>query len=429
MKGGEILNAIGMSFQQVLPTENFTRNSKGNIADIDSSVFQELLSTKQTGVELPSSTLGELYNIILGTAENSDISQEDGTIEDQAVLIDDMLSEEADAVKVSWNKLINELNTNEQLDYSQFTKLLVDTEIFNGAAIDISDEAALQQEFVQLLTQAELLLTNLSNEQDVIKAAPKILELLEKWVALENRNNGDINRHNGLKSSIDGESKEYSIWKDLVSSFQKRNQLVTNQQYNTNAKVTSKNIVKWLHNGINTQATLEHTLVPQPINVSNMPMSKLEQYVIHINQTQESQSVDKQLIDQFQNVMKTSRFLSMNNGVNQLSITLRPDNLGEMMVRLTEINGEMTLKIIVSSQATRQMLEANIHQLKSMFSPHQVVIEELEIDVQDVEKEHEEQPLDEHEEDHSQESSKEESKDFDGDFQKQFQELLMNEEV
>ena len=167
----------------------------------------------------------------------------------------------------------------------------------------------------------------------------------------------------------------------------------------------------------------------QTVALSSQPLSKVEQYVIYMNQNETTQSVDKQLIDQFQQVMRTSRFLSMNNGVNQLSIALRPDNLGEMMVRFTEVNGEMTLKIIVSSQATRQMLEANIHQLKNMFSPHQVVIEEREAVIENVQTKQEEQPLDEQEEEHSHESNQGESQNFDEDFETQFHEILMNEKV
>src|SRR5690625_7091782 len=46
-----------------------------------------------------------------------------------------------------------------------------------------------------------------------------------------------------------------------------------------------------------------------------------------------------------------------------------------MMVRLEEVNGEMTAKIIVTTEAAKKALQSNIHQLKNMFSPHQVVIE------------------------------------------------------
>ncbi|WP_337020412.1 flagellar hook-length control protein FliK, partial [Oceanobacillus massiliensis] len=115
-----------------------------------------------------------------------------------------------------------------------------------------------------------------------------------------------------------------------------------------------------------------------------LPTSKLEQYAIYINQSQTNpnQSPDRQLIEQFQKIMNTSKFSAMPNGTNLLSIALRPNNLGEMMVRFTQINGEMTVRILVSSSAAKEMLESNVHQLKNMFSPHQVVVEKQDLTIQ-----------------------------------------------
>lgn len=283
-----------------------------------------------------------------------------------------------------------------------------------------------QTQFAQLYAQAESLLASLSDGQDVFKVSPRILELLEKWTTLANTFNQQVNGPI-LHSEI--ESEEFNIWEKLIVAYQKRSELATNQRYYANAQVTSKDIAKWLQNGLNTDPALEATSSSQQVNVSSVPISRLEQHVIHINQTETSEPAAKQLIDQFQSAMRTSRFLSMNNGVNQLSIAIRPDNLGEMMVRLTEINGEMTLKIIVSSQSTRQMLESNLHQLKNMFSPHQVVIEEQEINLQETQSNNEEQAFDERDEDHSEQSNQDNLKDIDEDIETSFHELLMNEKV
>src|SRR5699024_11536505 len=85
--------------------------------------------------------------------------------------------------------------------------------------------------------------------------------------------------------------------------------------------------------------------------------------------------LEQQLMNQFRQVMQTNQFPTLNYGVNQLSIALRPENLGDIFVRFIETNGEMTVKILVTSQVTKQAMEANLHQLKNMFSPHQVIIE------------------------------------------------------
>lgn len=291
---------------------------------------------------------------------------------------------------------------------------------------EILNELGSSRQFAQLYAQAESLLANLSDSQEIVKISPKILALLEKWTALDNTFNQQVN---GQMSQVENESDELAIWKKLVVAYQKRSELANNQRYYKNAEVTSKDVAKWIHSGLNTQQTLETTSATQQANVANLPISRIEQHVIHINQTETSEPASKQFIDQFQSAMKTSRFLSMNNGVNQLSIALRPDNLGEMMVRLTEVNGEMTLKIIVSSQSTRQMLESNLHQLKNMFSPHQVVIEEQEIDLQETQSNNEEQAFDERDEDHSEQSHQESLKDVDDDVETSFHDLLMNEKV
>src|SRR5690625_3922622 len=128
-------------------------------------------------------------------------------------------------------------------------------------------------------------------------------------------------------------------------------------------------------------ASAEKTIGNPSITSASIPMSRVEQYVIYLNtsQTYSSQNADQQLMEQFQRVIKESRFSATLNGPSQLSLTLRPDNLGEMMVRLTHVNGEMTVKIIVTSEATKEMLQSNIHQLKNMFSPQQVIIERQEL--------------------------------------------------
>src|SRR5690625_5871946 len=160
-------------------------------------------------------------------------------------------------------------------------------------------------------------------------------------------------------------------------------------------------------------------------------MSRVEQYVIYLNtsQTYSSQNVDQQLMEKFQRVVKDSRFSATLNGPSQLSLTLHPDNLGELMVRLTHLNGEMTVKIIVTSEATGEMLQSNIHQLKNMFSPQQVIIERQELNAQQSQEANEaqqEQPMEEQEQ-NQQDQSKQDEKSSEDDFETRFHELLMKD--
>jgi len=105
------------------------------------------------------------------------------------------------------------------------------------------------------------------------------------------------------------------------------------------------------------------------------PMSPIEQYVIYMQHADDDQVTSDQLLRQFRQIIQASQFSPLQSMQNQLAITLKPDNLGEMLVRFVEVNGEMAVKIFVSSQATKSLLETNIHQLKHMFAPHQISIE------------------------------------------------------
>lgn len=161
-----------------------------------------------------------------------------------------------------------------------------------------------------------------------------------------------------------------------------------------------------------------------------MPMSKVEQFIIHLNQAQSTQSNDQQLMEQFQRLIKSSKFMSTPNGTNQLNITLRPGNMGEMVVKLTQINGEMTVKILVSSQAAKEMLDSNMHQLRHMFSPQQVVVEKQELNLQNgqsLQKETSDQQSDNQE--NSQQSQHDQENNQNDDFAMTFEEALLNEKV
>lgn len=289
------------------------------------------------------------------------------------------------------------------------------------------------QELLTVIQKAEGIISQITNEQDAKLLAPKLIALLEQYTTLEKKyNNEKINPdvHEALKSET---PKEHGVWRELLNTFKKREQLITKQQYNTDAKVTSTDVAKWVQNALTDNASAEKTIGNPSITSVSIPMSRVEQYVIYLNtsQTYSSQNADQQLMEQFQRVITESRFSATLNGPSQLSITLRPDNLGEMMVRLTHVNGEMTVKIIVTSEATKEMLQSNIHQLKNMFSPQQVIIEKQELTAQpsqEADGEQQEQPM-EDEEQNQQEHSKQDEKSRDEDFETRFHELLMNEKV
>lgn len=290
----------------------------------------------------------------------------------------------------------------------------------------------IQLQLGEIRKKAESLLSSIENQKSIAKIAPEIQKLLEQWSSLAKKLVGTKestiiqtgNPDTGKNQKVD------SIWRELTVAYQKKEVFMNSQRYSTNAKVTSADVEKWIGKALSKQSISDNFPANQ-IGASTMPISKVEQYIIHLNQAQSTQNTGQQLVDKFQEVMSSSKFLSLKNGATQLSISLRPANLGEMMVKFTQINGEMTVKIMVASTAVKDMLESNMHQLKHMFSPQQVVIEKQDINqqAQNMQQENEQQSMNQHDQGQSEQSSQDQQKHSSDDFEKQFNEILMNEKV
>ncbi|MEC5422690.1 flagellar hook-length control protein FliK [Virgibacillus sp. C22-A2] len=423
------MNAIGMLFQQIqLPkTSAGVTRQPGSGEDVLS--FNSLLNTEQSEVE---SELDEALSFSQQTGANKGMKSNDpltGEQELYSLLINSGHLELAavdEQTKDTINSLINNLIMEKATASDQHTTVVNQTELTD------EDIVLIHKEFAAIFSKIEKIVME-SNKNDFIKSAPKVLDLLQQWSALE-RQIGNEKWVSDPVSSLKNEgTKEHAIWKELVQAFEKRNQLSERRQY-MESKVTSTDVAKWMGKAMDNQTQVDRVIGQQTITPSGsaVPITRLEQYVIHVNSSQNSESTDKQMVEQFQKVINSSKFLSKPNGTNQLSITLRPDNLGEMMVRLTQVNGEMTVKILVSSLAAKEMLETNMSQLRNMFSPHQVVIEKQELNLntqqeQDVQKEAKEEQLkDQENQSHSDQNKEQQTED---DFAAQFHELLMNEKV
>ena len=294
----------------------------------------------------------------------------------------------------------------------------------NNNPINLLEQATL---FQNLKTQVEHILKqqNLS-ESSIDRLTFNIEQLLDRSL----KKDGVLKLLNPEISEDKATSKEKAIWQELVQNYQKRKELAST--YRTNASVETSDISKWLSHSINKQTTTNQNNITQSsgIGLTSLPMSQIEQYVIHVNQMQSSSSVDQQVIDQIEKIMASSKFLSQPNGRMQLSMMLRPENLGEMRVHFTQMDGEMVVKIAVNSGATKDLLERNLHQLRNVFSPHQVVVERQEINLQqsaDVPEEQNDESF--NDQDNNAQQNHDENQHNDDSNEVDFREILMNEKV
>ncbi len=446
MKGGEKMNAIAMLFQQGNVNARLMGENKQPTDDLNKeALFHALLARNQAVLKDESNPFMSFYQ------GNPTLPSNQSQLELQALLTQLFLGRDdasLETIPGSEGEGISDLGsegvlgillddkatTQEQGEL--LDKLLAEVEKLGG--LNTLDLEAIRinpilVELIQIVKEAHSLLKGIVNEQDMKQVAPKLLTLLNQWEMLSKKTSATPELAKLFDALPNEEKRLNGIWKELVQAFHKRNQFASNKLYAMESKVSSQDVAKWVANAIeSTSMTVDRPVLHTVPAGHNIPMSKVEQYVLYINQPQHSPTAETETMDQLQRIVQSSRFLTTPGGKQQLSIMLRPENLGEMMVRFTQINGEMAVKILVSSHAAKEMLEKNMHQLKHMFSPHQVVVEKQEITLQSsqsfTKEQQGEQMLKEQQQNESGDA-KEQQQQQEENAELQFSDFLMNEKV
>ncbi|UFU01027.1 flagellar hook-length control protein FliK [Radiobacillus kanasensis] len=257
-----------------------------------------------------------------------------------------------------------------------FLGQLEQTSVLNAESMPLNAETSAK--LLAIFDQVKGLLQQVANQDNVPKETQgKLLKLLEQWTAIE-KQAGQSGQSLLTNENGQAASKEQTVWSKLLDAYQKREAMQGQQKYQHSAQVTSSDVGKWAKQLMTatTSTGVEATNIQTPVGatLSTMPMSAVEQYTIHVSQGNTEQPAENKLLNEIQKILQSSKFLT-NNGNSQLFLKLRPEHLGDMMIKMTQLNGEMTVKIIVQSQAAKDMLESNMQQLKHMFSPQQVVVE------------------------------------------------------
>ncbi|MFD1607693.1 flagellar hook-length control protein FliK [Oceanobacillus luteolus] len=289
----------------------------------------------------------------------------------------------------------------------------------NSQAIGIPNEESV----AQLLTQIEQALSQIRDESDIETLAPKLLRYLEAWQQIDGKSGGISQL--SLKES---NTPFKSVWQELVQLYQQKTNLHTKNIYALESEVTTTDVIRWLGKilGANSQkVSNSYNIVP-----AQLPISNVEQHVIQLPQAVGTQGklASESFIEQFNRLIDANK-VALQQPKGQLAIMLRPANLGEMMVRFTQVNGEIIVKIMVTTKMAKEMLEGNMQQLRHMFAPHQVVVERQDNVTQQAQNQYEEDNQHEEQSSSHQSASKDEDKDEEQSFSQMFEELILNEKV
>ncbi|MDY0408163.1 flagellar hook-length control protein FliK [Paracerasibacillus soli] len=332
-------------------------------------------------------------------------------------------------MEMNWKSLVNlyqnRMQIAENSPYKYETKVTVTDVAKWLKQIGVTEDQEISVKNDRLIQQIQSIFAemNSTSTKSNLQLPQRVLTLLEQWTQLVNvENPNQLVKPNGL------DSKSWTTWKTLVSLYENQMNSPVESPNHSEIGVKATDIAEWLKQvgGEDHRVIVPHV----PNQIVSSPMSKVEQFYIYMDQNQNQSSSGEQLIDRIQMVLNRSHFLKFAQGNSPLLISIRPENLGDMMLRFTQINGETAIKILVSTQATKELLEANMKQLKHAFAPHQIVIERQDVtastqdtDANEANQESHDQQEQRQSHDHKQEDAK------DNAFNDHLSEFLMNEEV
>ncbi|WP_216827984.1 flagellar hook-length control protein FliK [Alkalihalobacterium elongatum] len=114
------------------------------------------------------------------------------------------------------------------------------------------------------------------------------------------------------------------------------------------------------------------------LNTDLQNMSRVQQLVLHIGEQTSKEAEQRQFVRQFQELLGRGVLKNLNNG-SQISIRFFPEHLGRLDIRLSQMNGVITARILATTSTARELIESQIQQLRNGFSQQQINVERIEI--------------------------------------------------
>ncbi|SIS37639.1 hook-length control protein FliK [Salimicrobium flavidum] len=373
----QLLEEIDANIKQVLKDALSFKNEMSTHGPGNDMTEDEVLANllnKASSEEL--SVLGKLFS------DNNKVTDANGTDHLASLLdkLETIIKESENTVSGEWKDLISKMNDLIKSSGDKQDNFL--NQILTGASFPVdSQKAFVSPENRTGSTQGKL--ENLfQNFQQILRSAGEGKQLTNdqlkqvKEILMSYAKTSDGKSTATSLENFSGTKEEKALFQQLISNVNRKQQMPSayNQQ-----QISVKDISKWM-----AQAT--SNLTSEEVNGKQVgseqkttlayqtPMTRVEQLVIKVDQ-QSSTPAQKQVFQQMQGMIQSSRMFTDKAGNQEMQIKLKPASLGEMTIKFTQLSGEMAVKIMVTSQAAKEMLEGNMQQLRHMFSPQQVVVE------------------------------------------------------
>lgn len=129
-------------------------------------------------------------------------------------------------------------------------------------------------------------------------------------------------------------------------------------------QTASQSQVKQETDNVNVQAPQHQTAVTAKMVTIALPAEK----------TAQSEALAKEI----QQLINRSQ-LSNNQGTMRLVLKLFPENLGQIRIEVMQKDGVMQARLLATTSAGKELLDSNLHQLKTAFAAQNIQMERLDI--------------------------------------------------
>ncbi|WP_026674279.1 flagellar hook-length control protein FliK [Alkalihalobacterium bogoriense] len=197
--------------------------------------------------------------------------------------------------------------------------------------------------------------------ETVMTGQPNVKELLQKVVVVLTEVNNVVNKEKPV-----AEAKKESFFHHI--------QQVQQQMMNQKQSVMPIPNLNMNYD----DGTKSLSLVQQGLELAQ-PMDRVQQFVIHVGESQTKQAQQQQFMRQFQELLGNSNVRLLNGGTTQLTLKLNPAHLGRLDIQLLQQNGVITAKIMATTTAAKELIESQLHQLRQSFGLQQLQVEKIEI--------------------------------------------------
>lgn len=299
------------------------------------------------------------FNQILNSLTNEDQSiQTDENKDGLLSKLSDIL-QKSDEVSIDLMNWFNELSDKEQIMvYNMANNLLYLTNVFQSE----------NQEILKFNTQEDNQL-NLQKNSTVINnyLLDNNKELQKLFAAMDEKsseirlllsNTMEISKEN-LISNGDKNNKDFNYLNDIKTNNLQNNLLFSSLpnfnrtsfsnyiDQNSEAKIIDLNQLQMNFNGILNDAEVDNKLLNNKEELQNL-------------------FVNKDFTSELGKVIIKN--LKLPNGASETKIQLQPKELGQINVKLSAHNGQISAQIIAETLMGKEMLESQIHQLKNSLT-------------------------------------------------------------